>query len=327
MQALAKGYTGTNRELSASEREKAKTPLEKGRDVAYTINHAIMCLSSDAIDPHIGNYAQKKLGKDFSLRGAINLITRGEAEKQIGDGSSGNIVGWWIGEAIGDAGAVPVTIMMQRCFPGFMSGIQSALEPPLKGVFTRAAHKQAIAWGEKHGLDAIDPKVQQKEKELYQYEVNHLPQAFMWTASAIAINLAVQKLAVNKEASLPVLLVGKGLGTVTTAATLITARGFFPDQMHKADSWVSKNIVNPVAQKIGAVFGLDHETMKTPMEDTPATASVGGWQKRMTSHVANENASTMLEKANDNSAPLAMVQTPVEMQGHVQKAATAKSVG
>ncbi len=252
---------------TAAEIEKNKTPLQKGQDVAYTINHSIMCLSSDWVDPIIGNWFQNKVGKNISLGGLADWITKGKVSASEGSQEKqGNALAWWIGEAIGDVGAVPVTILMQRMFPGFMQGIQRGLEPPLSGLFRRASHKQAMAWGVENGLDATDPRVKQKENELYQYEVDHLPQAFMWTASSIAMNLASQKLWFNKEASLPVLLVGKGLGTAITATMLVSARGFFPKQMHSADTWVSKHIISPVAQGIGSVFGMDSRTLKTPMQ-------------------------------------------------------------
>jgi hypothetical protein len=251
---------------TAAEIERSKTPLQKGQDVAYTINHSIMCLSSDWIDPIVGGWTQRKLGNNISLGGLADFLTKGKVSAAENNNAAGNKLAWWIGEAIGDVGAVPVTILMQRIFPGFMQGIQRGLEPPLSGLFRRASHKQAVAWGVEQGLDATDPKIKQKENELYKYEVDHLPQAFMWTASSIAMNLTAQKLWFNKDASLPVLLIGKGLGTAITAATLVSARGFFPKQMHGADTWVSKYIITPVAQSIGSVFGIDHRTMKTPMQ-------------------------------------------------------------
>lgn len=261
--------------LGATEREKAKGAVEKGQDLAYTLNHMFACFSFDfAVIPLFGSLTQKAIGK--------SLTPDAFEDKYKPHGAvEGKGLAWVLGELVGDIGAVPVTIMMQRMFPGFMSGIQSAIEPPLAGVFRHGAHKRATRWGKEQGLDAADPRIKAKEEEVYRYEVDHLPQAFMWTASSIAINIASQRyLFGNNQVPLWVLGVSKGVATAASAVALIGTRSMFPDVVHKSDTWASENLVVPATRAVGGLLGIK-PAAKEPWEqrvkasDTPPTAQRG----------------------------------------------------
>lgn len=280
----ANGHTATTATpapivLTPAMIEAAKTREQKGEDIAYTINHALACTATDFIDPYIGNWTQKKFGKRISIDAIEGGHDGHHGEKE----SKGHGLSWWIGEATGDFGAIPVTIAFQRLFPGFMHGLRDLLKPSLSAAFMHGAEKGARRYAQTHGLAIDDPRVKQKQQEIYQYEIDHLPQAFMWTTSSIAINLATQKYVMKNDAPLWLMGLGKGLGATISATALVATRGLFPDIAHQSDSWLSRHVIVPSSRVLAGAFGVDEKTLdKIAQKDTsPHTTS---WQTRVNSH-------------------------------------------
>mgnify|MGYP000170839661 CR=1 FL=1 len=288
----------------ARAREAAKTSLEKGQDFAYTLNHMFACFSFDfAIIPLFGSMTQKLIGKS---------LTPDMLEDKYADPShkeEGHGLAWLAGELVGDIGAVPVTLAMQRYFPGFMQGIQTATQPLLGPIFRHGADKRARKWALEQGIALDDPRVKAKADEVFQYEVDHLPQAFTWTASSIAINIASQRwMFGNNHVPLWVLGVSKGVATAASAVALLGARSLFPDVVHKSDTWASKHIIQPSMRALGLKMG--------GAEKTPEHA-----QRPLSPKADNDN----LRRAdNDNHAPGTEVREVVHGQTLVPAATPAK---
>jgi hypothetical protein len=214
------------------ELEKAKTKKQKATDVAYTLNHALVCAATDFIDPFIGDVIQKKLGNESS-----SLMNTG------------------IAEFIGDFGAVPATVAVQRIFPGFMNKLSKIAEPVVGHVFHKAAEKEAKAWATEHKLDIESPEYKKRVDKIYQYEISHLPQAFMWTTSSIGINVLTQRLLGN-TAPISNIMAGKVGGAVLTAAITASARCLFPRQAKKWDKFTTEKILLPVTNTGENIFGM-----------------------------------------------------------------------
>lgn len=169
---------------------------------------------------------------------------------------------WLMAEAIGDIGAVPVTIALQRHAPGFMHWLRGPSEWATGWMFRSTTTKAARQWGDKHGFAADSQEVKGRQQELYQYEMNHMPQMAVWTVTSIAMNFGAM-VGLNKvnphmfeRTSLEKFAKVKGLGALFTAAVVLSVRGLIPGGAHKWDQTVGRNVVIPITKKAGRLFGV-----------------------------------------------------------------------
>jgi len=217
--------------------EESKTEQEKAADVAYTLNHSLVCTATDFIDPFVGNFIQKYLGNTSQLKNC------------------------WIAEVIGDFGAVPLTIGMQRFFPNVMAGVKKIIEPVFSESFRKGAEKEAKSWALHHGYSLDSQQYKKRVERIYNYETTHLPQALMWTCSSIALNIASQKWLGNNN---PVahIFAGKIGGAAITSAITIGGRSIFPYKAEKWDKLVSEKLLLPIEEKTEQILGLEEKHEK-----------------------------------------------------------------
>jgi hypothetical protein len=234
--------------------EKNKTRQQKREDIAYTVNHAIICTLSDFIDPVIGNYTQKWFNRGLTLG--------------HGDHSHEGLEGlklWFFGEFVGDAVAVPVTIGVQRIFPGAMHWINRGAERALGPLFKDGARNAAISWAYENNLPTNDAQVIEKAKEYYDNEVSHLGQTAVWTAAAYAGNVIFQKTVpkwtgLRNEGKWWELVAAKGVGSVVTAGLVVGVRSNATKTAEKYDAVLNQYVVNPVLNRTNKWLGLDKES-------------------------------------------------------------------
>lgn len=173
-----------------------------------------------------------------------------------------NAKGWLISEAIGDLGAVPVTMAFQRYTPGFMQSIRNGLEPVIGGTFRKNTERAAISWGMKHGKKASSDEVQEYGHQLYEYEMRHMPQMAVWTVSSVILNFGAMQLLhkINPKEFDHItpkdFMIGKSVGASMTAGLMLTIRGLTPGGAHKWDQTVGKHVILPVTKTVGKAFGV-----------------------------------------------------------------------
>ena len=168
---------------------------------------------------------------------------------------------WLLAEAIGDLGAVPVTVFMQRQFPGFMSGIRHGIEKVMGGMFRYTTGESAKHWGEKHGYAPDSQQVKDRQHELYEYEVSHMPQMAVWTVSSVLMNYGAMRVIEHNYAhktNLRQFAEVKGAGALMTAALVLGVRGLTPGGAHSWDHFVGKHVILPV----GGLFGVRKEDVE-----------------------------------------------------------------
>lgn len=305
--------------MTPAQIERNKTREEKAQDIAYTINHALSCGTTDIfIQPWAGAWIEGR-AKSGNLPKWINWV-RNLFEKHDhahGDHSNcahepqapippGNVtfsnatftptgakpVGfgvlnpsksaapaaatphkptllhnakhWLRAEVYGDVGAIPLTIAVQRFFPGVMHGLRRVLEPMFKGAFQRGAERDARRWAHHHGLDTNAPEVQAKAQMLYEHEMSHLPKAVVWNMFSVPINIVGQMLErkSRKMTDLFDIALGKTFGIIVSNTMLIGGRALAPDAFHKWDSLNSKYLIMPVSKAVGRIAGVDDKTME-----------------------------------------------------------------
>lgn len=248
-------------------------------DLVYTINHAIVCGASDIIDPFIGAYTQKYLGQKLVFNPLHDWAhekfehhdhahhDHGHHDHHAGCGhghdnhSFGkNLTHWVIGEAVGDIGAVPLTLAMQHYTPGIMRGIQNVTEPLLSKPFHWSADRYSRKWAYENGFDANSPEARARAQELYTHEVDHLPHAFVWTGSAAGLNILTQK-AIGSKGATSHLIAGKALGSIGTLGLVLLFRSLAPGKVQQLDDWNTKNIAEPLTRRISGWFGVDSATV------------------------------------------------------------------
>jgi hypothetical protein len=186
---------------------------------------------------------------------------------------------WFVGEAVGDVGAALVTIPIQRFFPGVMDGIRHVTEPLVGGVFRHSANRDAKKWGERHQLAPDSEEVVTRAKEIYQYEMRHLPQMLMWTVSSVLLHYGVMR---KLE---PTITIGefsrqKAAGAAITAGLIFGVRALAPSAAHKWDSKMGEHVVVPLTKKVGKLFGIDEREVEAHQKRHEENAPMN-WQARV----------------------------------------------
>lgn len=268
------------------EEERQKTQLQKAEDIAYTINHAISCGVTDlGIQPyiyagvvnHFPSWLQwlKNLmeghahdhdhshHKDHRHNGKIHHAPAPESKVQP-PGFWKNVVHYLQAEIYGDVGAIPLTIAVQRFAPGFMQDIRKFIEPIAGKAFREGAEKASIKWAERNGFFAGSDEQKAKANELYEYEMQHLPQAVMWNAFAWPTNIVLQRYVFkdpHHSHGLAAITTAKTFGAIFSNGVLLGGRAVAPDLAHQWDKWNSEHIIAPATKIIGGVIGIDRETV------------------------------------------------------------------
>ena len=153
---------------------------------------------------------------------------------------------WLAAEAVGDIGAVPFTIALQRLTPGFMEKVRGVIEPVIGGAFRTNTQRAAENWGSSHGFNADSKEVKDRSHEIYEYEMKHIPQMAIWTVSSIGLNYGAMHVfhKINprqfENTTMKEFALVKGLGATITAGVVLLIRGVIPGGAHKWDQTVGK---------------------------------------------------------------------------------------
>ncbi len=266
---------------------------EQAQDIAYTINHALACTATDLIDPYVGNLTQTYLGKRFSVGcahdhgaqdhdGHVHEHSHDHAHSAGPHAESHDRLGhWWVGEAVGDFGAVPLTVAAQRYFPGVMNGMRAAMEPLLGGFFHAGAERSSARWARQHGIRTDSQDYRDHVEVVYRHEIDHLPQALMWTASSVVLNLCTQK-ALGNDGPLWHMAAGKTVGAGISAGLVVGGRGIAPDAAEQWDTFTGERIFLPATKMLGRIFGVNEEDVER-MKEKQKRLDGAPWSQRIAS--------------------------------------------
>lgn len=163
---------------------------------------------------------------------------------------------WFIGEFLGDVGAVPATLLLQRYAPSVMTGIQHITEPVVGGLLRSRTRAAAEKWADHHGLARDAQEVVDRAEQLYTYEMRHMPQMVVWTVASSVINYGVMRYR-NPELEFASFAKGKVAGAAITAGLVFGTRTLAPGAAHQWDETMGRKFVVPVTKKIGKVFGVE----------------------------------------------------------------------
>lgn len=220
----------------------------------------------------MGNWSQKQFGSRWRLtifpHSHDHSHDHGHDHHHHDEPSFwGGLHHWVIGEAIGDIGAVPVTLAMQHYTPWAMKGIQNVTEPVLGPLFQWSANRYARKWAYEQGMDDHAPEAREKAAEMYQHEVEHLPHAFVWTGAAAGLNVFSQKYITRSKATIDSMVLGKSLGSIGTLITVLGLRSMFPRKVEELDEWNTKNIAEPATRWVTRKLGIDDEVVERVLEE------------------------------------------------------------
>ncbi len=260
---------------AAMNSEAQKTRDERAADIAYTINHAISCLTTDVfIAPSISAAFSGSQGQKLNWK-----LYRHEAAH------------YFQGEVIGDFAAVPLTVLVQRLFPNFMDGMSKFLEPFAAPFFRSGAKNAAEHWGKKHGLAADNVEVVDRAQAIYNHEIKHLPQAAMWNVFAFPIGVFGQYF-LEKEhdhghehgggKNIWKIIGFKALGALISNGMLLGGRALSPDVAEKIDRFNSRTFIKPTTRVVGKLFGVNDDDIDR-MEKREATldSAPKAWAERV----------------------------------------------
>ncbi len=153
--------------------------------------------------------------------------------------------------------------------------------------FKRGAVRAAHALAKEQGLPSDASQVKEKAENLYHYEIEHLPQAAIWTVSAIDLNVATQKILpilthgeYGGKDGLAKLLGIKTLGGGLTAGILFTVRSSSPEVAHKLDAWVGEHLFAPAERFVHGVLGIDSKK-NSQWQDRVAAKEAEDRQQRL----------------------------------------------
>jgi hypothetical protein len=188
------------------------------------------------------------------------------------------LLDWAKGEFIGDFGAILPTIAMQRWCPSVMDRIRKITEPVAGPLFRFGAERSAKQWAKKNAVAQESQDYKDHVDAVYEHEISHLPQAVMWTAFSLALNVGYQK---YKDAARPLsnLLLSALTGITVTAGLVVGTRALAPHKVRQFDQFTSRNVFLPATKTVGSIFGVDSkdvERMAGKNKDTQDT----GWTGR-----------------------------------------------
>lgn len=245
-----------NNKKTPAQIEKSKTKKQRAEDVAYTMNHAIVCTATDIVSPYLGNLIQKKFGNKSQL------------------------AKWYAAEFIGDFGAIPVTVGIQRFFPSTMAYISKTIEPVFRKSFRRGAERATKEWAKEHGVSEGSAEYNERFNKTYKYELSHIPQALVWAASSTALNVATQLVIDKSKTPISHILAGKIGGATFAAGLTLGGRILFPHKAEKFDRFISRNLVLPADEIEEKIEKLAVHREKTDLE-TDHNKKDDSWKERI----------------------------------------------
>lgn len=257
------GTSGEDAQLA----EQAKSGQDRAEDIAYTINHALSCGTTDVV-------LQPIISAAFGVNVGCNHPEHHHPKQKLTLKTFAHEAGHYFkGEIIGDMAAVPMTIAVQRTLPNMMNGIRKLCEPVFGWAFRAGATRNAQRWGKDQGLTADAPEVKAHAEASYQHEVSHLPQAVVWNMFAYPIGAVAQKMGGHGR-SYGEIFKSKLVGGVVSNSLLIGGRMLAPDAAQKWDRVMGENVFSPVSKTVASILGVD-----TTQKQKSAEAST--WAERL----------------------------------------------
>lgn len=268
-------------QLTPREMEHEKTRFEKAQDVAYTMNHALSCGFTDIVtSPLISGLFGVSLGclghthadghhhhdhhhptheEPSSLVAKIkNALSWKNIQQRAGQFSwkeyRKEAVHYFKGEIIGDFVAVPLTIGVQRLFPGFMQWLNKLCEPLAAPFFRRGAKHAAEHWGARRGLAEDSGEVEQRAAKIYHHEMSHLSQAVMWNMFAFPAGMIAQKMG-GHDVGWGKIFLAKLSGAIVSNAMLLGGRAMAPETAERIDRFNSRHFIEPVTGGVMRLLG------------------------------------------------------------------------
>lgn len=153
---------------------------------------------------------------------------------------------WLVGEAVGDVGAVAVTLGIQKVAPGAMRALSQGMEHVVGGLYYWSAQRDAKGWAKAHGHTEYSQECSDYAEKLYRHEVDHLGQAAVWAVSSVALNVASQKLITHNPLPVTQMLFYKSLGALTTSGLLVGGRSLFPNKFNQLDNVTAAHVFTPI---------------------------------------------------------------------------------
>jgi len=306
--------------LTPEEIERHKTSQQNAEDIAYTINHSIYCSITDFLNPPINAATDGYLrwlipgcGHDHSTDGGhhhghaeqcahpdhhhhlpsnasrwekVKLASKHAFSKQ-------RFVQYAKGEFIGDFGAVPLTIGVQRMFPNFMNGVRKLCEPIMRPLFAWGVERDNKNWAKKHNVAADSQEYKDHAAKVYEYEMRHFPQAVVWTGFSLALNTGYQMWADKSQIPFAQKFLLKSTsvlsGILVTAGVVVAARALAPNTIHSFDSWTGKHAILPATKAIGKIFGVKEADVDRMAEKDKAQDAAPTWKMRMEHQQSQEH--------------------------------------
>ena len=300
--------------LSPQEFERKKTEEQRAEDIAYTINHSLYCTLTDFLNPPINAATDGYLrwlipgcGHDHSKDGGHHHEhgetcshhhhhdeisgTRWEKVKRASANafSKERFIEYAKGEFIGDFGAVPLTIGVQRYFPNFMNGVRKLTEPVMRPFFNYGIEQSSKRWAKEHNVNISSPEYTAHKQAVYDHEMNHFPQAVVWTGFSLGLNTAYQMYADKSPIPFAEKLALKSgsvlSGVLVTAGVVVAARAMAPHKVREFDQWTSSNVILPATKVVGKAFGVDEQTVDRMAEKEKHFSEKGSnWKERVSSN-------------------------------------------
>lgn len=298
--------------------EAQKTAEQRAEDIAYTINHSLYCTLTDFMNPPINaatdgwlrwlipgcghNHApgeshhhEHDHDHDHDHGHSCSHHHHAEPQKQSRwervkaaskqAFSRERFIQYAKGEFIGDFGAVPLTIGMQRFFPGVMNTIRAFTEPVVGGFFRYGVTRDSKSWAKKHQLSTESEEFKQHVDTVYEHEMSHFPQAVVWTMFSLGLNVGYQLYA-DKKTNLPLLqkaalkTTSVLSGILVTAGVVVLARALAPHKVREFDQWTSQTVILPTTKMVGRVFGVDAQAVDR-MIQKEEDIKQGGWVNKL----------------------------------------------
>jgi len=206
-----------------------------GDDIAFGVQQSVACLATDWLEAPIGNWVQKKFATSQN---------------------QGTLAHNYIGEVTGNLGSLITFLGLRQFFPQSIEWIKKGAASVFGGFYEKAGHKSIKQWAASHHVGEGSAKYQEKLAEWKDFQADNFAKTAVIQTTNLVFNIAGQK-AFGSSHKKRIILLGKLIGGVVTAAVVLGFRLIAPKTAKQLDDELSDRYFTPLVYKTQKLFGAE----------------------------------------------------------------------
>ncbi|GEM_PF-3044407 len=211
-----------------------------GHDIAFGLQHSLICLATDFLDPFISKWFQSKHGDHH------HAVTH---KHTIG------------GELAGDGGGFLAYLFIKRIFSAPVANLTAATQKMLDPLYMQWGKKSLKPWMKAENIAVDSPEYQEKLENYKNFQASNLVDSSIIAAASTITNVAAQRALGNKQ-TYAVILTSKLIGTALTLGSMLGMRAALPTSTQTIDNELNERYFSKIIHHVRKLFGDDTQDQK-----------------------------------------------------------------